>query len=103
MQGREQGQRNRRAGVGDWYMHNAVDDCTRLAYSELLTNERKETAAEFWIRANAYFESVGIAVQRVLTDNGACYRSKLFDKSLGDHITHKRTTALPTADQRQGL
>ena len=46
------------------------------AYSELLADERKETAAEFWNRANAYFESVGITVQRVLTDNGACYRSK---------------------------
>lgn len=89
--GRQQGKRNRRAGVGYWYIHNAVDDCTRLAYSELLDNERKETASEFWIRANAYFESVGITVQRVLTDNGACYRSKLFCKTLGEAITHKRT------------
>ena len=90
--GREQGKKNRK-GVkhGYWYIHNAVDDCTRLAYSELLTDERKETAAEFWTRANAYFESAGITVQRVLTDNGACYRSKLFAETLGEAIKHKRT------------
>ena len=88
--GRALGKRNRRRGEGYWYIHNAVDDCTRLAYSELLTDERQQTAAEFWTRANAYFESVGITVQRVLTDNGACYRSKLFAHSLGE-VTHKRT------------
>lgn len=88
--GRAMGKRNRRRGVGYWYIHNAVDDCTRLAYSELLEDERKETAAGFWTRANTYFESVGITVQRVLTDNGACYRSKLFAESLGE-VTHKRT------------
>jgi transposase InsO family protein len=80
-----------RRGMGYWYIHNAVDDCTRLGYSELLTDERKETAAAFWLRANAYFESVGITVQRVLTDNGSCYRSKLFGKALGKKIKHKRT------------
>jgi transposase InsO family protein len=89
--GRAHGKRNRRAGVGYWYIHNAVDDCTRLAYSELLADERKETAADFWTRANAYFASVGITVQRVLTDNGSCYRSKLFAKTLGEDIKHTRT------------
>jgi len=89
--GRALGKRNRRRGVGYWYIHNAVDDCTRLAYSELLTDERKETAASFWTRANAYFESVGITVQRVLTDNGACYRSYAFAAALGNDVAHKRT------------
>lgn len=90
--GRTQGKKNRR-GIkhGYWYIHNAVDDHTRLAYSELLTDERKETAAGFWTRASAYFASVGITVQRVLTDNGACYKSHLFAQTLGEHITHKRT------------
>ena len=89
--GRAEGKRLKSNPVGYWYIHNAVDDCTRLAYSELLPDERKETAAEFWTRANAYFESVGITVQRVLTDNGACYRSKLFGQTLGESIKHKRT------------
>ncbi len=77
--------------MGYWYVHNAVDDCSRLGYSELLTDEKKETAAAFWERANAYFETAGIVVKRVLTDNGACYRSKLFAHALGKNIKHKRT------------
>jgi transposase InsO family protein len=88
--GRAQGKRNRRTGEGYWYIHTAVDDHTRLGYSELHNDERKETAGGFWRRANAYYESVGITVQRVLTDNGACYRSKEFAAALGD-IIHKRT------------
>ena len=89
--GRAEGNRRKSRPMGYWYIHNAVDDCTRLGYSELLNDERKETAAAFWKRANAYFASVGISVQRVLTDNGACYRSKLFAQALGEDIKHKRT------------
>lgn len=80
---------NRRPGYA--YIHNAVDDHSRLAYSEILTDEKKETAAGFWQRANAFFNAAGITVTRVLTDNGACYRSTAFKKALGDDITHKRT------------
>jgi transposase InsO family protein len=90
--GRQAGRKNSgRRGTGYWYIHNAIDDHTRLGYSELLTDEKKETAAAFWKRANAYFESAGITVERVLTDNGACYRSKLFAQALGKNIKHKRT------------
>ncbi len=90
--GRAAGKRNRRRGMGYWYIHNAVDDHSRLAYSELLQDERKETAAAFWSRANAYFADAGITVRRVLTDNGACYRSRDFALALAGHaITHKRT------------
>jgi transposase InsO family protein len=89
--GRARGKRNRARGMGYWYIHNAVDDRTRLAYSELLADERKETAAAFWQRANAHFTSVGITVRRVLTDNGACYRSHAFAAALGEQIAHKRT------------
>ncbi len=89
--GRAEGKRRKSRPVGYWYIHNAVDDCSRLGYSELLEDERKETAAAFWGRANAYFESAGITVSRVLTDNGACYRSKDFAAALGEQITHKRT------------
>ena len=71
-------------------LHHAVDDHSRLVYSEILANERMETAAWFWTRANAYFNNGGITVLRVLTDNGAPYRSKQFAQTLGP-ITHKRT------------
>ncbi len=73
------------------FLHNAVDDHSRLAYTEILTDERKETAARFWGRANDYFASCGITVRRVLTDNGSCYRSKAFAAALGLDVTHKRT------------
>jgi len=90
--GRQQGKKNAgKSRPGYWYIHNAVDDCSRLGYSELLTDERKETAAAFWLRALAYFDSMGITVQRVLTDNGGCYRSRAFAAALGANITHKRT------------
>ncbi|KAA1428055.1 transposase [Nocardioides antri] len=77
--GKQAGRRHRGSnGQGYWYIHNAVDDHTRLGYSELLGDERQETAAAFWQRAHAYFEAAGIVVKRVLTDNGSCYRSRLF-------------------------
>ena len=66
------------AKPGTAYIHHAMDDHSRLVYSEILANERKETASAFWTRANAYFNSCGITVLRVLTDNGAPYRSRLF-------------------------
>jgi len=76
--------------VGYGYIHSAVDDHSRLAYSEILGDERKETAAEFWLRAEAWFGELGITIDEVLTDNGGCYRSKLFDQALGA-IKHRRT------------
>ena len=89
--GRANGNRTKTRPAGYWYIHNAVDDHSRLSYSELLEDERKETAAGFWQRANAYFNSVGITVSRVLTDNGSCYRSRDFAVALGEQIKHKRT------------
>lgn len=80
---------NRRPGYA--YLHNAVDDHSRLAYTEILTDEKQETAAGFWKRANAYFDSVGVTVKRVMTDNGSCYRSKMFAEALGQSIKHQRT------------
>ncbi len=80
---------NRRPGYA--YLHNAVDDHSRLAYTEILKDEKKETAAGFWERANAYFASLGITVRQVLTDNGACYRSHAFRDALGAAVKHRRT------------
>jgi len=78
--------------IGYSFIHTAIDDHSRLAYSEVLTNERKETAAAFWRRANTFFMAHGITVERVLTDNGSCYRSRLFGQTLSAAgIIHKRT------------
>uniref|UniRef100_UPI0036F1A3CB IS481 family transposase n=1 Tax=Bacillus mycoides TaxID=1405 RepID=UPI0036F1A3CB len=75
---------------GYHYLHTALDDHSRLAYSELLPDERKDTAAGFWIRAAAWFAGNGITVRKVLTDNGSCYRSHTFAAALGP-VVHKRT------------
>ncbi len=62
-------------GVGYDYIHSAVDDHSRLAYSEICGDERGATAAAFWVHATAFFAAHGIAVQRVLTDNAFAYRN----------------------------
>jgi transposase InsO family protein len=89
--GRQAG-RKTRSGTGYCYIHTAVDDHSRLAYSEILPDEKKTTATAFWARAQAYFTTCGITVERVLTDNGACYKSYLWRETLAAAgITHKRT------------
>ncbi|MCV2396545.1 IS481 family transposase, partial [Actinotalea sp. M2MS4P-6] len=96
MLGRQAGAKNNdghgRGGRGYAYLHHAVDDHSRVAYSEILADERKETAAGFWTRANAFFAGIGVTVTAVMTDNGSCYRSRDFAAALGD-ITHRRTRA----------
>ncbi|NIH71109.1 transposase InsO family protein [Auritidibacter ignavus] len=73
------------------YRHHAVDDNCRAAYSEILDDQKKETAAGFWKRANAFFNDLGNTVKAVITDNGACYRSAAIAKALGEGVKHKRT------------
>ena len=78
--------------VGYRYIHTAVDDRTRIAYSEVLHDEQAGTAAAFWDRAVLWFALRGVAVQRVLTDNGACYRSRAWAAACArTSVTHKRT------------
>ena len=77
-------------GCGYEYVHSAVDDHSRLAYSEILNDEKKETAASFWSRAKAWFEERGVEVTEVMTDNGSCYRSRLFAANLGG-VIHRKT------------
>ncbi len=80
------------AKVGYRYLHTAIDDRTRVAYSEILDDEQATTAAAFWRRAHTWFAARGVAVERCLTDNGSCYRSRLWAAALADTgVTHKRT------------
>ncbi|MEU7019471.1 IS481 family transposase [Streptomyces sp. NPDC046203] len=89
--GRQPGRKNRK-NAGYSYIHTAVDDHSRLAYSEILADEKKETATAFWTRAQAFFTQAGITVERVLTDNGSCYKSHAWRELLAAAgITHKRT------------
>ena len=67
--------RRARGQLGLEFVHVAVDDATRLAYAEVLPNEQGPTAAAFLKRAVGWFASLGITVERILSDNGSCYRS----------------------------
>jgi transposase InsO family protein len=79
-------------GLGYDFVHAAVDDRSRLAYAEILGDERKETASAFITRALGFFADRGITVERVLTDNGSCYRSREFARTLTDaDVAHRRT------------
>ncbi|MHC4339526.1 MAG: leucine zipper domain-containing protein [Planctomycetota bacterium] len=75
--GRSSGYRRSR-GVGWDFVHVCVDDYTRLASVEVLPDERKETATGFLKRAATWFRRRGVRIERVLTENGSCYRSHLF-------------------------
>jgi transposase InsO family protein len=68
----------RRIGDAGWeFVHVAIDDHSRLAYAEVLGDEKAPTATGFLERAVAFFASYGVQVKRVMTDNGSCYRSAL--------------------------
>lgn len=68
--------RTRVVGAGWEYVHVAVDDASRVAYAEILNDERGETTSAFLRRAVAWFARLGVRVERVLTDNGSGYRSR---------------------------
>jgi transposase InsO family protein len=67
--------------VGYRYLHSAVDDRSRIVYSEIHNDEQAVTAAGFWTRAATWYRSIGIDPQRVITDNGACYKSGLWHRA----------------------
>ena len=92
----------RRCSVGWDYVHIAIDDCTRLAYAEVLADEKATTAIAFLRRAIAFYTRHGITVERVLTDNGSAYRSAIHAiacRALGDPPPAHPPP--PPADQRQ--
>jgi len=68
---------HRRATVGWEYVHIAIDDHSRLAYAEVLPDEKATTAIGFLKRALAFFARYGIRVERILTDNGSAYRATI--------------------------
>ena len=88
-----QGHRTDRGQVrGYSFIHHAVDDHSRYVYSEILPDETQATASAFMTNAIAAFAAHGVTIQRVMTDNGACYRSRAFGNVLVDAgISHKRT------------
>lgn len=82
-------------GAGWEYVHVAIDDHSRVAFSSLLPDESGRSACRALIAAVRYYRSLGVTFQRVLTDNGACYRSKVFARTSGA-FTSGTTAPAPT-------
>ncbi len=78
--------------IGTDYLHVAVDDHSRYAYVESLPNERGTTAAGFLERAIRHFRRHGVSIERVLTDNGSCYRSRDFRDVAATHAVRLKRT-----------
>jgi transposase InsO family protein len=82
----------RRQALGYDFLHAAIDDKTRIAYVEVHDDESSMTAAGFASRMLSFYRSNGIEVERVMTDNGACYRSRVFrDALVAGRAHHTRT------------
>jgi transposase InsO family protein len=79
-------------GVGWEYVHLAIDDHSRLAYSEILPDEKRSSCLRFLFNALRFFRGLGVRVERVMTDNGSSFRSHRYAKALRRlKIKHLRT------------
>jgi transposase InsO family protein len=84
--------RKRSRGVGWEFLHVCVDDATRVAYAELLPDETATSATAFLKRAVAWFRAQDVFVERIMSDNGGCYRSHPFRRGLNAlGVRHVRT------------
>jgi transposase InsO family protein len=69
-------------GAGWEYVHVAIDDASRVAYSQVLPDEQGDSATMFLRAAVAYYAGLGVSIREIFTDNGACYRSRLFQAAV---------------------
>ena len=106
--GRQPGVVNRHLGIGWEYVHVCIDDASRVAFVQVMANQRKESAVAFLEAAVAYYAKLGIRIERVMTDNGSCYRSKtsaqpasaLASVKSSPSLTLRRLTARPSASSK---
>ena len=93
--GDRRGQSNRRGrgeGLGWEFVHVCIDDASRIAFAQVMPDEKKESAVAFLKAAVTYYQSLGITVARVMTDNGACYKAFAFRQACYDlGLKHIRT------------
>ncbi|MEM6415959.1 MAG: IS481 family transposase [Pseudomonadota bacterium] len=89
----QSGPRSRKQGGYGWeYVHVCVDDHSRLSFSQIHPNEKAASAVAHLKAAYRWYRKLGVKVERVMTDNGACYKSKAFAKACRDlKIKHVRT------------
>jgi len=84
--------RTRKRGIGWEFLHVCVDDATRVAYAELMADETAASASDFLQRAVAWFRAQDVFVERIMSDNGPCYRSHRFGRALkAVGVRHVRT------------
>jgi transposase InsO family protein len=76
--GRQPGVVNRHHGIGWEFVHVCIDDASRVAFVQVMDKQRRESAVAFHEAAVAYFAKLSIRIERVMTDNGSCHRSKTF-------------------------
>lgn len=74
-------QKGESRGAGHEFVHVAIDDASRLAFSQIRCDQKKESAIAFLNEAVTYYRSLGIKVTGIMTDNGSCYRAKAFAKA----------------------
>ena len=87
--------------VGWEYVHIAIDDYSRLAYAEVLADEKATTAIGFLRRAVAFYRRHGIRVERLLTDNGSAYRATIHALACRPRHPPHPHSPLPATDKRQ--
>ena len=96
------GDRSKRGRKAGWeYLHVCVDDNSRLAYTEMLPDEKAASATCFLIRAVNWFRKNGVSIRRVMTDNGSCYRSRLFGTAV-DYLRAKHVRTRPYTPRTNG-
>lgn len=79
-------------GVGYEYLHVAIDDHSRIAFSAILPDQTHHSAMRFFLMARAHFNRFGFSIRRVLTDNGSCYKDGRFGQLLfRQHVRHRFT------------
>ena len=96
MTGRKTGAINRHLGIGWEFVDVCIDDASRIAFSQVMKDERKSSAVAFLEAAVAHYASLGVKIERVMTDNGSCYVSRAFRQAcqrLG--LKHIRTRPIP--------
>ncbi len=74
-------QKGESRGAGHEFVHVAIDDASRLAFSQIRRDQKKESAIAFLNEAVTYYRSLGMTVTGIMTDNGSCYRAKAFAKA----------------------
>jgi len=93
---------HRARGIGWEYLHVAIDDASRLAYTELLPDERGATCAAFLARAAAWFASLGVRIERVMTDNALAYTHSAAFQAVIANLGARHLTTQPYQPRTNG-